>query len=115
MQCQQRRRKNPRGRGRTLRRLQLLRPRALERNPPKESENERQTLENAAKRLARDLESKGVLRTIQETTNLAVNDDPNDILAAECIRTFSSQDFPASLLLRREEAEMYGRALLHCV
>ena len=31
--------------------------------------------------------------------------DEADILAAECIRTFPTVTFPATLLLKREEAE----------
>jgi len=54
-----------------------------------------------SKRLVRDLEGKGIVRTILETTNLAVHASCNDILDAECFRTFPTVTFPASLLLRR--------------
>ena len=58
-----------------------------------------------ARRLVRDLEGKGIVRTAVETTNLAVHSAEHDILSAECIRTFPSVSFPATLLLRREEVE----------
>ena len=41
-----------------------------------------------ARRLVRDLEGKGTIRTSLETTNLAVNVSESDNLRAECIRTF---------------------------
>ena len=47
-----------------------------------------------------------------ETTNLAVNDIPSDVLNAECVRTFPTAQFPAFLLLRREEVEQ-GKTLEH--
>ena len=40
-----------------------------------------------------------------ETTNLAVHNAEHDILRAECIGTFPSVSFPATLLLRLEEVE----------
>ena len=55
--------------------------------------------------MVRDLESQGIVRTAVETTNLAVHSDEKDVLRAECIRTFPSVTFPATLLLRREEVE----------
>ena len=58
-----------------------------------------------AKRLVRDLEGKGIVRTAVETTNLAVHSDERDVLSAECIRTFPSVTFLATLLLRREEGD----------
>ena len=56
-----------------------------------------------SQRLVRDLEAKGILRTIVETTNLVIHINDKDTLAAECIRTFPSVTFPATLLLKREE------------
>ena len=58
-----------------------------------------------SQRLVRDLEAKGILRTVVETTNLAIHVNKMDILAAECIRTFPTVTFPANLLLKREEIE----------
>ena len=58
-----------------------------------------------SQRLVRDLEAKGILRTIVETTNLAIHLNDNDILEAECVRTFPTVTFPATLLLKREEIE----------
>ena len=37
---------------------------------------------------------------------MAVHSDEKDVLRAECIRTFPTVTFPASLLLRREEVEV---------
>jgi hypothetical protein len=51
------------------------------------------------------LEAKGILRTIVETTNLAIHLNDKDILETECVRTFPSVTFPATLLLKREEIE----------
>ena len=58
-----------------------------------------------AQRLIKDLELKGMIRTAVEGVNLSLHWNDPDILAAECIRTFPTVTFPASLLLRREEAE----------
>ena len=58
-----------------------------------------------AERLVRYLDGKGIVRTAVETTNLAVHNAEHDILRAECIRTFPSVSFPATLLLRLEEVE----------
>ena len=58
-----------------------------------------------SRRLVRDLEGKGIVRTAVEATNLNVNTDENDVLRAECIRTFPTVTFPATLLLKREEIE----------
>ena len=58
-----------------------------------------------SQRLVRDLEAKGILRTVVETTNLAIHYNKNDVLASECIRTFPTVTFPANLLLKREEIE----------
>ena len=59
-----------------------------------------------ARRLVKDLELKGTIRTAVEGVNLSLHwSDEADILAAECIRTFPTVTFPATLLLKREEAE----------
>ena len=58
-----------------------------------------------ARRLVKDLELKGTIRTAVEGVNLSLHWNEPDILAAECIRTFPTVTFPATLLLKREEAE----------
>ena len=79
---------------------------ALERNPQHAVEgSEAKQIRTASMRLVRDLEMKGVLRTNVEACNLAVHDDENDVLSAEYMCTFPGVDFPASVLLRREEVE----------
>jgi hypothetical protein len=70
-----------------------------------DSSSDRKAFQNYAKRLVRDLEGNGIVRTAVETCNLAVHSDERDVLSAECIRTFASVTFPAMLLLRREEVE----------
>jgi len=63
-----------------------------------------------SKRLVRDLEAKGIVRTALELLNLARFCDCSDVLMAECVRTFPTLTFPASLLLKREEIETGKRA-----
>jgi hypothetical protein len=58
-----------------------------------------------SRRVIKDLESKGMIRTAVEATNLAEYADHSDTLMAECIRTFATVTFQAQLLLRREEVE----------
>ena len=58
-----------------------------------------------SRRLVKDLEAKGIIRTAVESVNLALHADNKDVLMAECIRTFPTVTFPASLLLKREEVE----------
>ena len=58
-----------------------------------------------SRRLVRDLEGAGIIRTAVETTNLMVHVAQQDVLQAECIRTFPNIHFPASELLLREEVE----------
>ena len=52
-----------------------------------------------------DLEAKGIIRTVVESVNLALHADDPDVTRAECIRTMPIVNFPASLLLKREEIE----------
>ena len=68
-----------------------------------------------SKRLVRDLEGKGIVRTGTETVNLALHADRSDVLAAECVRTFPVVTFPASLLLKREEIETGKRKGAHVI
>jgi len=65
----------------------------------------RQDFQKYSRRLVRDLEAKGIVRTALETVNLARFCDSKDVLTAECVRTFPTVTFPASLLLKREEIE----------
>ena len=59
-----------------------------------------------ARRLVKDLELKGTVRTAVEGMNLSLHwSEESDVLAAECIRTFPTATFPATLLLKGEEAE----------
>jgi hypothetical protein len=58
-----------------------------------------------SKRLLKDLEAKGIIRAAVESVNLSLQANHKDVLMAECIRTFPTVTFPASLLLKREEVE----------
>ena len=54
----------------------------------------------------KDLELKGIIRTAVEGMNLSLHwNGESHILAAECIRTFPTVTYPATLLLKREETE----------
>ena len=71
-----------------------------------------------SKRLLKDLEAKSVIRTAVESLNLSVHGDEQDVLMAECIRTFPTATFPASRLLKREEVEtlkVAGRSIIAAV
>ena len=57
------------------------------------------------RRIVKDLELKGIIRTAVEGTNLSLHADHPDVLMAECVRTFPTVTFPANLLLKREEIE----------
>ena len=63
-----------------------------------------------SRRLVRDLESKGIVRTALESVQLSLHANHPDDLMAECIRTFPTVTFPASLLLKREEIETGTRS-----
>ena len=58
-----------------------------------------------SRRLVRDLEMKGIVRTAVEGINLSLHAAHPDILMAECVRTFPTVRFPANELLKREEIE----------
>jgi hypothetical protein len=58
-----------------------------------------------SKRLVKDLEAKGIIRTAAEGTNLALQADCNDTLRPEMFSTMPRVAFKASLLLKREEVE----------
>ena len=58
-----------------------------------------------SRNLVKNVEAKEIARTALESTNLQLFADHPDPLMAECIRTFPSVTFPASLLLKREEIE----------
>ena len=57
------------------------------------------------RRLVKDLEMKGTIRTAVEGINLSLHASQPDVLMGECIRTFPTVTFPATLLLKREEIE----------
>ena len=62
-------------------------------------------LQTYSRRLVRDLEIKGIVRTAVEGTDLSLHAAHTDILQAECVRTFPTVRFPANELLKREEIE----------
>ena len=71
-----------------------------------------------SRRLVKDLEAKGIVRTAVETLNLATHASSADVLSAECMRTFPTVTFPANLLLKREEIETLkvpGRSIIAAV
>ena len=71
-----------------------------------------------SRRLVKDLEAKGIIRTAVETLNLSAHAADKDALSAECMRTFPSVTFPANLLLKREEVEtlkVAGRSIIAAV
>ena len=58
------------------------------------------------------------MRTAVESLNLSVHASHPDVLKAECMRTFPTVVFPASLLLKREEVEtckVVGRSIISAV
>ena len=61
---------------------------------------------NNSRRLVRGLEAKGIVRTAVESLNLSTHAAAEDYLGAECMRTFPTLTFPASLLLKREELKL---------
>ena len=63
-----------------------------------------------SRRLIKELEPKGIIRTAVESVNLALCTNHHGVLMAECIRTFPSFTFPASLLLKREETRKLAGA-----
>ena len=58
-----------------------------------------------SKRLVKDLEAKGITRTVVESVNLSLHADHENATRAECIRAMPTVTFPAPLLLQREEIE----------
>ena len=61
-----------------------------------------------ARRMATDLEMKGVLREAQAIFNLCVNLRPDDSLFQECLRTSMTVAFCGNAFLQRLELEMDG-------
>ena len=64
-----------------------------------------QDFNRLSKRLLKDLEAKGIVRTAVETTNLALHANHPDNTRAESFRTFPYISFPVTQLLSREEIE----------
>ena len=60
------------------------------------------------RRMALDLELRGILRGAPEIFNLSVNMRKEDSLFQECIRTFMEVSFPSMDFLKRLEAETKG-------
>ena len=60
------------------------------------------------RRMALDLELRGILRGAPEIFNLSVNMRKEDSLFQECIRTFMEVSFPSMAFLKRLEAETKG-------
>ena len=60
---------------------------------------------DCCRRMVKDIECKGLIRTAVEATNLAEYADHPDTLMAECMRSFNTMIFPAVVLLKREEIE----------
>ena len=87
------------------RQIQQLREATERRVAGDKSQGAAQDFKIYARRLVKDLELKGTIRTAVEGVNLSLHWHEADILAAECIRTFRTVTFPATLLLKREEAE----------
>ena len=48
---------------------------------------------------------KGTIRTALESINLSLHASHPDVLMGECIRTFPTVTFPATMILKREEIE----------
>jgi hypothetical protein len=72
------------------------------------SRSEVKAFQEYSRRLVRDLEGKGILRTTTESTNLSLAaNETYDVLQAECFRTSPSVNCPAALLLKREEIETF--------
>ena len=71
-----------------------------------------------SRRLVKDLEAKGIIRTAVEGCNLALQASCKDNLRAELFSTMPRVNFPASLLLKREEVEtkkVTGRSVIAAV
>ena len=89
-------------------RLELQRmEKALQRSRAKSTgqTTPQQEFNRCSKRLLKDLEAKGTVRTAVETTHLALHANHKDKTRAECFRTFPTVTFPVAQLLSREEIE----------
>ena len=84
--------------------------RKIEREPEDDSVK---AFKDYSRRLLRDLEGKGIIRTSVETVNLAEHADDQDVLGAECVRTFPSVTFQAQLLLKRDRNQEAARCICH--
>ena len=82
-----------------------LREAAQRRVAGEASEGQAKYFNKYVRRMLKDLEMRGTIRTSAETTNLSLHANNSDVLKGECIRTFPHVNFPASLLLKREEIE----------
>ena len=87
-----------------LKRLQTALSRKVLSETPSQAAQE---FQKYSKRLVKDLEGKGIVRTAVESVNLALHANNQDFLRAESWRTFQTVTFPAPLLLKREEVETH--------
>ena len=71
----------------------------------KKSQGAAKDFQKYVRRLVKDLEMKGTIRTALESINLSLHANHPDVLMGECIRTFPTVTCPATLLLKREEIE----------
>ena len=91
---------------------------ALERKLAGENKNEAKQFHDLSRRIVKDLEAKGTVRTSVEGLNLSMHAANPDVLAAECWRTFPTIMFPAQTLLHREEVETLkkvGRSVIAAI
>ena len=98
--------------------LARLREAMDRRNSSNKELNAPKAFQEYSRRLVRDLEAKGIIRTAVESLNLSTHAATSDCLGAECMRTFATVTFPASLLLKREEVEtlkIEGRSIIAAV
>jgi hypothetical protein len=57
-------------------------------------------------RVLQDIQHRCMLRTAPEEVNLSINAHAHDVMNAEFVRTFMSQDFPGGQLVKRLEHEL---------
>ena len=91
---------------------------ALERKLSTNANSEAKQFHDLSRRIVKDLEAKGTVRTSVEGLNLSMHAANPDALAAECWRTFPTIMFPAQSLLRREEVEtqkIVGRSIIAAI
>ena len=91
---------------------------AMDRKVSSTKENKApKAFQHYSRRLVKDLEAKGIIRTAVESLNLSAHAANPDYLGAECMRTFATVTFPASLLLKLEveTLKVAGRSIIAAV